>query len=185
MKEENLQLLRSNISDYPSPTDTETDKLIEHIVRTTSQVSVSKSDEISVMQSMLNDKKFEVAIFDRTKGYLGTRSPRETALSIINDALCGVTGMGQKEANELSRDYQFSKRDAARQVSLAKDFASTYLQSGRKMVIMSDPRGEAAISLRFTKEHDKTVPDSAVPGATRIVKTPAKVKLVASNKSKK
>lgn len=183
MKEENLKLPRMNVEDYPADTGTETDKLIEHIIRNTSQVSVSKSDEISVMQSMLNDKKFEVALYDRTRGYLGTRSPRETALSMINDALCGVTGMSQKEATELSRDYIFSKRDAARQVSLAKDFIGTYIQSGRKVIVMSDPRGEASINLRYVKERDKKVPDANNNNIPRTIKTPAKIKLVASNKS--
>lgn len=182
MKEENLLFLRKNIESLPMDTNSETDQLIEQIVKNTSQVSVSKSDEIAVMQSMLNDKSFEVAIYNRTKGFLGIRSPRKTALSIINDALCGVTGMGLKEAEELTRDYEFSKRDASRHISIGKDFLSTYLQTGRKIVVTSSPRGESSINLKYSKAHNKTVPDQN-SGKTKVVQTPAKIKLVASNKS--
>lgn len=185
MKKNNENLMRSNIPDYPVSTSTETDKLIAHIVETTSQVAVSKTDEIAVMQSMLNDKDFEIGIFDRTKGFVGTRSPRATAISIVNDALCAVTGMGQKEAEELTRDYQFSKRDASRQISLAKDFVSTYVQCGRKMVLVSDPRGEASVNLRYIEAHEKTIPDADNPGETKVVQTQSRIKLVTSNKIKK
>lgn len=183
MTEKKLKLMRSSITDYPVSTDTETDRLIRSISESTTQTSISKSDEVTVMQSMLNDKEFQVAQFDRNKGYLGTHSPRETALSMINDALCNVTGMGQKEAAELSRDYHFSKRDASRQITICKDFVGAYMGTGRKMMMMSDPRGEASINLKYVKSHEKSVPDSN--GGSKKVMTPEKIKLVASNKTKK
>lgn len=181
MSEKKRELLpRRTIANLPVSTDTETDRLVQFIAENTSQVSISKADEVSVMQSMLNDENFKIAVFDRTKGYIGSRSPRETALSIINDAICGVTGMGSKEASELSKSYEFTKRDASRYVTITKDFMSTYLQTGRKINVMNDSRDEASINLKYIESHEKKVPDQN--GGTKIVSTPARIKLVSSNK---
>lgn len=185
MKEAKQKLMRSSIPNYPVSTETETDKLIRSISEGTTQTSISKSDEVTVMQSMLNDKEFQIAQFDRNKGYLGTHSPREIALGIVNDALCNVTGMSQKEATELSRDYHFSKRDASRQITICKDFVGTYMGTGRKMLMMSDPRGEASINLKYVEPHEKTVPDSNASGKTKKVMTPERIKLVSSNRTMK
>lgn len=182
-QEEKRLLLRKNIVDLPVSSKTATDKLIEQIVESTTQTSVSKADEIAVMQSMLNDKDFKIAIFDRTKGYVGSRSPRDTAISIVNDSLCSITGMGMREAMELTKDYEFSKRDASRYVTISKDFIGTYMQTGRKLNVVNDPRGEASINLRYVEEHDKTIPDPST-GGTKVIKTPSKIKLNASNKSR-
>jgi hypothetical protein len=173
---------RSNIEGYPEKLDTATDKLIQEIVEKTSQTSTNKADELAVMQSMLNDKEFAVAIFERGKGYVGSRSPRNEAIQLTVDTLSSVTGMTSSEALALSQDYQFTKKDAGHFINIGKDFVGTYLQTGRKTTLISEPRMEATVSLKLVEAHDKSVPDRENPGTTKMISTPEKLKMVVSNK---
>lgn len=173
---------RNNIVGYPEKTNTVTDNLIKDIVERTTQVAVNKADEVEVMQTMLNDKEFSVAVFDRNKGYMGSRSPRNEAIQLAVDTLSGVTGMSTVEAHALTENYEYTKRDAAHFINIGKDFIGTYLQSGRKMTLISEPRIEATVSLKHVEEHDKSVPDRDNPGSVKVVKTPECIKLVASSR---
>lgn len=173
---------RENIKDYPENTNTSTDKLIKSIVEKTSQTAVNRSDEVEVMQSMLNDREFNVAMFDRNKGYVGSRSPRNEAIQLAVDTLSGVTGMSENEAKTLTDNYEFTKKDAQHFINIGKDFIGTYLQTGRKTTIISEPRIEATVSLKYIEEHDKKVPDRDNPGSTKTVHSPEKLKMIVLNK---
>lgn len=182
MNNKAIKFNRGNIEWYPENTNTATDQLIKDIVEKTSQVAVNKTDEVAVMQSMLNDKEFNVAVFDRKKGYIGSRSPREEAIQLTVDTLSGITGMSTAEARTLADNYEYTKRDAAHFINIGKDFIGTYLQSGRKTTLISEPRVEATVSLKYIEEHDKSVPDRDNPGSVKVVKTPERLKMVVSNK---
>lgn len=181
MNNKALKFPRSNISNYPENTNTATDNFIKEIINTTTQTSVNKIDEVKVMQCMLNDKDFKIAIYDRSKGYVGSRSPRDNAISLAVDTLSGVTGMSAKEARLLVEDYEFTKKDAQRFVDISKDFIGTYMQSGRKIGIVNDARSDITIGLKYVEEHDKSVPDKET-GNIKIIKTPEKLKLSVTSK---
>lgn len=182
MNKKAINLYRGNIEGYPENTQTETDKLIQSIIERTTQTASNKSNEIDIMQSMLNDKDFKVAIFESGKGYIGSRSPRDEAIGIAVDTLSGATGMSKAEARALTENYEFTRKDAGRFINIGKDFISTYLQTGRKTTLISDPRGEVVVNLKHIEEHDKSVPDKNNPGKTKIVKTTESIKLVSSVK---
>lgn len=171
---------RSNIENFPESVDTPTDKLIQEIVDNTNQMSVNKIDEVRLMQSMLNDKQFKVAIHERGKGFTGSRSPRDTAISLAVDTLSGIVGMSGKEAKALAENYEFTKKDAQRFVDISKDFIGTYMQSGRKINIVSEPRGEISIGLKYIEAHNKSVPDGN--SGTKVIKTEDRLKLSVTNK---
>lgn len=180
------KLYRGNIEGYPVTTDTETDRLIQEIIQKTSQISINKADEVAIMQSMLNDADFSVAVFDPNKGYVGSHSPRADAIGLAIDTLTGTTGMSSVEAYALTENYEFTKRDATRFINLGKDFFSTYLQTGRKVSLDSaDPRAEIIISLKDIEERDKCVPDKDNPGKVKTVRTPESIKLVSETKRSK
>lgn len=176
------KLYRGVIKGFPEKTDTSTDELIKSIIEKTNQTAINKTDEVELMQCMLNDKDFKVAIYDRNKGYLGSRSPRCDAISIAVDTLAGATGMSTVEAYALTEDYEFTKRDASRFINIGKDFISTYLQTGRKMNLVSEPRCEATVNLRYVEEHDKNVPDRENPGKVKTVRAAESIKMVCTNK---
>ena len=177
------KLHRSNIKGFPESVDTETDKLIQSIIERTSQTAVNKADEVILMQCMLNDKSYKVPIYDRNKGYVGSRCPREEALGIAVDTLSGVTGMTHAEAEALTNEYQFTKKDASRYINLGKDFIGTYMQTGRKMILTSDPRGESSINYKYVEGgKEKSVPDRQNPGQSKTIITEEYIKLVSANK---
>ena len=61
------------------------DELMKEIKEITkNQHSSSKVDEIRVMRAMLNDPDFTVSVYDKNKGYIGTRCPREEALNVYS-----------------------------------------------------------------------------------------------------
>lgn len=181
MNNKALKFPRANIENFPESTDTTTDNLIKEIIENTSQTAVNRIDEVRVMQSMLNDKDFKVAVYDKKKGFIGSRSPRDTAIDLTVDTLSGVTGMSSKEARTLAEEYEFTKKDAQRFVDISKDFIGTYMQSGRKIGIVNEPRGEISIGLKYIEEHDKSVPDKET-GNTKIIKTGERLKLSVTNK---
>jgi len=89
-------------------------ELMAEIQETTKkQKSASRVDEVRVMRTMLNDPKFEVSIYDRNKGKIGTRSPREEAIKFVASTASAVTGLDAAQATELAQNYEFTKKDAS------------------------------------------------------------------------
>lgn len=182
MNNKAVKFSRKNIEGYPEKTDTATDKLIDDIVNKTTQTSTNRADEVAVMQSMLNDKEFAIGIFDRKDGYVGSRSPRKEAIQLTVDTLSSITGMTSSEALAMSQNHEFTKKDATHFINISKDFVGTYLQTGRKLNVVSDPRVEATINLKTVEAHNKSVPDRDNPGTSKVVVTPEKLKVAVTNK---
>ena len=90
--------------------------------------------------------------------------------------------MSTVEALAISEDYQFTKRDATRFINLGKDFIGTYLQTGRKMQLISEPRGEVTLDLRYAEGGVRKVPDRDNPGQTKEVSVGDSIKLHVPNK---
>ena len=79
---------------------------------TAKQKAASRVDEIRVMKAMLNDPNFKVSIYDKNKGLVGTRCPREEATKFVASTTSAITGLDQAQATELANNYEFSKKDA-------------------------------------------------------------------------
>lgn len=141
--------------------------------------SVNKVDEVRVMRTMLNDPDFKVGIYDKNKGYVGQRSPREEAVKFIGSAAAVITGLETNNATELASQYEFTNRDATFFVNNAKDYVSTYLSSGRKLPLIQNETSEAALFLDHKEQKEKQCPN----GSSTIV--PAFDKVVARSKCPK
>ena len=135
-------------------------ELMEEIRETTKkQKSSSRVDEIRVMRTMLNDPDFSVSIYDKNKGYVGKRCPREEACKFITNVASTITGLDMKSTGELANNYEFTKKDAIFLIENGRDFNQTYLSTGRKLPIIQSETSEAAIFIRHIDEKEKNVPN--------------------------
>lgn len=138
---------------------------------TAKQRSSSRTDEVRVMRTMLNDKNFEVAVYDRNKGLVGTRSPREEALKFVADTASAITGIDAKDAKDLAKDYEFSKKDSLFLIENARDFTQTYLSTGRKFPIVQSADAEAALFTKPVAAKEKLTPSgrATVPAYNKVI----------------
>ena len=150
----------------------------EHSVYTTA----SQKDEVSVMRAMLNDPSFKVSIYDRNKGLVGTRCPREEATKFVASTASAITGLDQAQANELAQNYEFTKKDATFLIENARDFTTTYLETGRKMPIVQSEKSEASLIVRHVDQKTKKIPENMGGGSTTV---PAYDKIISKSKSPK
>ena len=160
------------------------DELMTEIRSTTQkQCSSSRVDEIRVMKTMLNDPNFSVSIYDKNKGYIGKRCPREEAVKFAGNISAAITGLESRSALELAGNYEFTKRDAVFLVENARDFTRTYLATGRKLPIVQAENAEAALFYKSVSSKEKVVPTSDGGKQTTVV--PAYNKVVCRSKSPK
>ena len=150
---------------------------------TKKQKSVNKVDEIRVMRTMLNDPEFTVSIYDKNKGLIGSRCPREEAVKFVTNVTSSITGLDSKSTHELANDYEFTKRDAIFLLENSRDFTKTYLSTGRKLPIVQSEDAEAAIFYRPTASKDKMVPTT--DGGKQLTPVAGFNKVVCRSKSPK
>ena len=127
---------------------------------TRNQKSSSKVDEIRVMRTMLNDPNFSISIYDKNKGYVGKRCPREEAVKFVTGVSAAITGLDTRSASELANTYEFTKKDAIFLIENGRDFTQTYLSTGRKLPIVQNESTEASIFIRHIEEKDKVIPNN-------------------------
>lgn len=147
---------------------------------TKKQKSASKVDEIRVMRTMLNDPDFTVSVFDKNKGLIGTRCPREEAVKFASSICTSITGIDSKSASELAANYEFTKKDAIFMIENSRDFTSTYLETGRKLPIVQNEKSQAELLVREVPAKEKNV-----PGENKTVKVPPYNKIISKSKSPK
>ena len=151
-------------------------ELMESIRQVTKkQKSASRVDEIRVMRTMINDPDYQVSIYDKNKGYIGTRCPREEAVKFVSNVTSAITGIESKSAYELSKRYEFTKKDACFLLENHKDFTQTYLSTGRKLPIVQSETAEAAIFSKELEERPKSVPDGTGSNKTSMIPPYTKV----------
>ncbi len=126
---------------------------------TKKQKAASRVDEIRVMRTMINDPNFSISVYDKNKGLIGSRCPREEAVKFAAGISSAITGLDNKSATELANNYEFSKKDASFLVENSKDFMQTYLQTGRKLPIIQGVDSEASIFYRPIEAKEKIVPN--------------------------
>ena len=124
---------------------------------TKKQKAASRVDEIRVMRGMLNDPDYSVSVFDRSKGYIGSRCPRDEAVAFIGSVSSAITGLDSKSAAEIAKDNEFTKKDAIFLIDNAKDFIDTYLETGRKLPIVQNEATQAALIKRHVDSKEKKV----------------------------
>ena len=165
--------------------NSELENLIVEIKNSAKQISVNKSDEVKVMRSMLNDKNFRIAIFDKNEGYIGDKCPAEEATGFVANVIHDATGLDTKDSRHLAEGYEFSKKDAVFMVNNAKDFIEVYMKTGRKMNIIQNGASETSIYARDIPAGSKNIP--AKPGSPELKKisTPAYTKIVSISKAPK
>jgi hypothetical protein len=122
------------------------------------QKTQSMADQIRVQQTLLNDPDYKVGIWDRRKGKVGERCPREEAVKFISDIATNLTGLDKKAADEVAAKYQFTKKDAMFFLNMNHDFTQTYLQTGRKLNIVQTADSEASVFYRASATREKLVP---------------------------
>lgn len=150
---------------------------------TQKQCSASRVDEIRVMRAMLNDPNFSVSIYDKNKGHIGTRCPREEAVKFAANISSAITGLESKSATELAENYEFTKRDAVFLVDNARDFARTYLSTGRKLPIVQTEDSEASLFYKNVESKEKVIPTT--DGGKQTTTVPAYKKVICRSKSPK
>lgn len=151
---------------------------------TKKQKSASRVDEIRVMRTMLNDPDFSVSIYDKNKGLIGSRCPREEAVKFIAGISSTITGLDSKSTEELANNYEFTKKDAIFLIENGRDFNQTYLSTGRKLPIVQGSDSEAAIFYRPVASKEKTVPNNST-GEKNTTTVPAYNKVICRSKCPK
>lgn len=137
---------------------------------TAKQKSQNKGDEVAVAQALLNDPDFQVGIYDKNKGYIGTRNVHEEAVNFVAGITSDITGLDKKTAEELASNYTFTKKDANFIINTSRDFVQTYLNTGRKFNILQSENAEANIFLKPIPAKEKMVPTKE---GAKLVKTGA------------
>lgn len=150
---------------------------------TKKQQAISRVDEVRVMRTMLNDPNFTVSIYERNKGIVGTRCPREEATTFVGNVSSAITGLENKAAQELANQYEFTKRDAVFLLDNSRDFIQTYLSTGRKLPIIQAEDSEATIQYRTIQSREKSVPTN--DGGKQTTTVPAFQKVICKSKCPK
>lgn len=142
---------------------------------TIKQKSQSISDELRVQQMLLNDPNYEVGIYDRNKGRIGSRNVHTEAVNFIADVSSAITGLERKAAQDCAEKYHFTKKDANFFRNMSRDFIQTYLQTGRKLNIVQAEDSESSIFYRSVEAREKVVPGhegnktTVVPGFQKVI----------------
>lgn len=134
------------------------------------QKSQNKGDEVAVAQTLLNDPDFQVGIYDKNKGLIGTRNVHEEAVKFVANISAEITGLDKKTAEDLASQYTFTKKDANFIINTSRDFVQTYLKTGRKFNLVQSEDAEANIFLKATPAKEKLIPTRE---GTKLVKTGA------------
>lgn len=164
---------------------TELEELVLEIKKGTKQVSINKIDEVRVMKCMLNDKDFELGVYDKSTGYVGQRNPHNEAVNFVKNIISGATGLDGKDSRHLAENYEFTKRDANFLLDNMRDFIQVYTGTGRKINIMQTSATEACLFTKPIEASTKSVPDKDNPGKLKQITTSPYIKLVSASKCPK
>lgn len=151
---------------------------------TSNLIAINRSDEVKVMQAMINDPDFTVGIYDKNLGYIGQRSPHDEAMKFVRNIIVGTTGLDHKDAANLAKRYSFTKRDANFLITNAKDFINVYTDTGRKINIVQNDVTEAGLYKKVIPATKKNIPDNET-GKMKEITTVEYTKLIAASKSPK
>lgn len=149
---------------------------------TKKQKSSSMSDQIKVQKMMLNDPEYILSVYERRKGKVGERNPREEAVKFVSNISSEITGLDKKTSYDLASKYSFTNKDATFFLNMNHDFNQTYLQTGRKMNVIQTSDSEGSVFLKAVASKSKIVPGKDSMKTTVV---PAYEKLVSRSNAPK
>lgn len=149
---------------------------------TKKQKSQNVSDELKIQKCMLNDPDFKVGVYDKRKGLVGERCPREEAVNFIAEVSSSITGLDKSSALSYAKEYEFTKKDAQFFLNMNRDFTTTYLKTGRKLGLVQSEDCEASLLYRPTASREKIVPGK---DGTKVTTVPGYTKLISKSKAPK
>ncbi len=132
-------------------------ELINNIAETRTQTSANTKDEIKVAQAMLNDPTYVVDVYSKN-GVSGQYSPYADTRAMIADIIKDATRVSAREADELARNYQFTKNGAQTMVNFSKEFINTYLQTGRKLPLGAREKSNCSLVKKVKEAKVSTFP---------------------------
>lgn len=130
---------------------------VDGIRKIVTQTASSKKDESRVMIAMLNDKTYEVGVFDNNQkvgSFCPSKAARDMAASIIMNA----TKISKEEANNLADEHEFNRTEAEAMIGISKEFVYTYLQTNRKLPLGVRDNIDVGLSLKEVKARKTNVP---------------------------
>lgn len=131
--------------------------LLTEIKTNLKQKNASQKDEVRVMQAMLNDDSYKVAIYDKT-GEVGSYCPAEDFKSMTASIISSAAKLSKEEARNLAMNHEASKAEAASMVGISKEFINTYLETGRKLPLGGRAETNFALSRKIVPEKVKPCP---------------------------
>lgn len=123
------------------------EEVIKDIKDNLKQTSASRGDEVKVMRAMLNDREYEVGVYNKegeTEKYNPSSDMRDMLTSVISSA----ANIPTKEANELAQAHEFKNSECESMVRVSKEFVNTYLGTGRKLPFGSRATHDVAVSIK-------------------------------------
>lgn len=92
----------------------------------------SIKDEVNVMKAMLNDKEYEISIYNNN-GLVGTYNPSKSIRNMMSNIITESTGISKIESQMLIDNYEFNNSNAKDMINFSKEFINTYIKTGRKL----------------------------------------------------
>ncbi len=129
------------------------EQMVQEIKERCKQTSSSHKDEVLVMQAMLNDTSYQVAVH-KNDGTVDNYNPSRDARDMISRIITATTKVGSDEAKSLSDNYQFTKADANAMIGISKEFVNTYIKTGRKLPLGG--RDTSNVSLEYKQVEART-----------------------------
>lgn len=139
-------------------------EVIKNIKATNNQTSASKKDEIAVMQAMLNDKAYKVAVC-ANDGTKTEYSPSEDARALVSSVICNGAKVGKEEAAKIADGYTFSKAESASMIGISKEFINTYIETGRKLPLGARENSNVALSKKEVGPSVRSYPKKSDDGS--------------------
>lgn len=151
--------------------------LINEIKSGLSQTSSSRKDEVRIMKVMLSDPTFEVTTYGKD-GPDGTYNPCKDFRSMCSSVIASTAKIPQAEAESLMMDYEPKKSEATAMVGIAKEFVSTYVQTGRKLPLGGRETSNVSVSAKHVAEQTRPYPQKVgvnEDGSDRFSRSPTTV----------
>lgn len=130
---------------------------VEAIRKVVTQTAASKKDETRVMMAMLNDKSYEVNVYDSNQ-QVGTFSPAKAARDMASSIIANTTQIGKDEAANLADGHEFTRSEAENMIGISKEFIYTYIQTKRKLPLGTRDNIDVGLSLKEVKSRKTAVP---------------------------
>lgn len=133
------------------------EELVKEIYGTISQVTSSRKDEVRIMRAIMNDKTYEVDIYDKN-GKTGTFNPSKAMRDMSASIISNTARVSLDEAKSLVEDYEFRKNEAEDMLDISKEFFHTYIHTGRKVGFGGHAKSDIAISLKNVDAGTRSYP---------------------------